>query len=118
MCFEGNPARPVSRREALGALVVAAATAGWPRGAGAQAGGIPVPADAAHRIVVDVPILADDPVSIPLTVSLEHPMQADHYIRTLEVELATKQSRAVLEERARRTLGMVTPKRGQVVDVR
>ena len=36
----------------------------------------------------------------------------------LEVELATQQSRAALEERARRSLGMAAPKRGQVVDIR
>jgi sulfur-oxidizing protein SoxY len=89
MCFEGNQLRPLSRREALGALVVAAATARWPRDGGAQTGASPAPADAAHRIVVDVPILADDPVAIPLTVSVEHPMQPDHYIKSLEVELAT-----------------------------
>jgi sulfur-oxidizing protein SoxY len=39
--------------------------------------------------VVDVPILADDPVAIPLPVSVEHPMEPDHYIRSFEVELAT-----------------------------
>src|SRR5262245_37849635 len=89
MYFGGNRRHSVSRREALGALVVAVATAGWPRTSGAQAGGSPAPADAAHRIVVDVPILADDPVAIPLTVSVDHPMQPDHYIKSLEVELAT-----------------------------
>jgi cell division protein FtsB len=45
-------------------------------------------------------------------------LRLEEFRQQLEVELATKQSRAVLEERARRTLGMVTPKRGQVVDVR
>jgi sulfur-oxidizing protein SoxY len=88
MGFSGDIVRSVSRREALLALLLAAGPVRI-REAGAQSGGRPVPADAAHRIVVDVPILADDPVAIPLTVSVEHPMQPDHYIKTLEVELAT-----------------------------
>jgi len=45
-------------------------------------------------------------------------LRLEEFRQQLEVELATKQSRAVLEDRARRTLGMVAPKRGQVVDVR
>jgi cell division protein FtsL len=45
-------------------------------------------------------------------------LRLEEFRQQLEVELATKQSRTVLEDRARRTLGMVTPKRGQVVDVR
>jgi cell division protein FtsB len=45
-------------------------------------------------------------------------LRLDEYRQQLEVELATLQSRTALEERSRRTLGMVTPRRGQVVDVR
>jgi cell division protein FtsL len=45
-------------------------------------------------------------------------LRLEEYRQQLEVELATQQSRAALEERARRTLGMTTPKRGQVVDIR
>jgi cell division protein FtsL len=45
-------------------------------------------------------------------------LRLEEYRQQLEVELATQQSRAALEQRARRTLGMVAPKRGQVVDVR
>jgi sulfur-oxidizing protein SoxY len=85
MGFKVNTRRLVTRREALGVLVAAAATLRITGDAGAQA----APADAAHRIVVDVPILADDPVAIPLTVSVEHPMQPDHYIKSLEVGLAS-----------------------------
>ena len=40
------------------------------------------------------------------------------YRQQLQVELATQQSRAALEERARRTLGLTAPARGQVVDIR
>ena len=45
-------------------------------------------------------------------------LRLEEYRQQLEVELATRQSRTALDQRARRTLGMVTPKRGQVVDVR
>lgn len=58
---------------------------GWP--AAAQPPGRP--ADAAHRVQVDAPILADDPVGVPITISVEHPMEPDHYIRRLEVALPT-----------------------------
>jgi sulfur-oxidizing protein SoxY len=68
----------VDRREMIWILVATAV--GWPAAAAAQAG---------HRIVVDVPILADDPVAVPLTVSVDHPMEPDHYIQSLEVGLAT-----------------------------
>ena len=59
------------------------------RAAGAQPRGGTVRADPAHRAEVDVPILADDPIAIPLTVSVDHPMEADHFIRSLDVVLAT-----------------------------
>lgn len=71
-----------SRREALRLLALAGAAAASPVRTWAA------PADVAHRIVVDVPILADDPVAVPLTVSVEHPMESDHYIKSLEVVLA------------------------------
>jgi cell division protein FtsL len=45
-------------------------------------------------------------------------LRLEEYRQQLEVELATQQSRAALDQRARRTLGMITPKRGQVVDIR
>jgi sulfur-oxidizing protein SoxY len=47
------------------------------------------PPDPAHRAQVDVPILADDPVAVPLTISVDHPMEPDHYVRSLSVTLAT-----------------------------
>lgn len=68
----------IDRRDVLRILVAAAA--GWPAAGWAQG---------AHRIVIDVPILADDPVAVPLTVSVDHPMEADHYIKSLEVGLAS-----------------------------
>lgn len=83
MELEENP--PVKRRDVVRLLVMAGAALAWP--AAAQS---PVrPADSAHRVQVDAPILADDPVAIPVTLSLEHPMEPDHYIRRLEVTLPT-----------------------------
>jgi cell division protein FtsL len=50
---------------------------------------------------------------------LRHERQRlEEYRQQLQVELATQQSRAALEDRARRTLGLTTPARGQVVDIR
>jgi sulfur-oxidizing protein SoxY len=60
-----------------------------PRLAAGQGAGRAAPSDPAHRIQVDAPILADDPVAVPLTISVEHPMEPDHYIKSLEVVLAT-----------------------------
>jgi sulfur-oxidizing protein SoxY len=76
-------ARKWSRRETLRLLGLAGAAAASPSEACAAG------PDPAHRIAVDVPILADDPVAIPLTVSVEHPMEPDHYIRRLEVVMAS-----------------------------
>lgn len=44
---------------------------------------------AAHRPQIDVPIVADDPTSVPLTVFVDHPMEPDHYLKSLEVVLET-----------------------------
>src|SRR5215510_9286312 len=89
MGLGGNSAVVYSRRDAVRLMLLAGAMAGWTRTASAQEAGRPAPADAAHRIVVDVPILADDPVAVPLTVSVDHPMEPDHYITRLEVTLAS-----------------------------
>lgn len=76
----------ISRRDTVRILVSGAVSLALP-GAVARAQGRP--SDAAHRVHVDAPILADDPVAIPLTVSVDHPMDPDHYIRTLEMSLPT-----------------------------
>src|SRR5215470_16804128 len=83
------PGVACSRRDAVRLLLLAGAVAGWTGRVHAQEAGRPAPADAAHRIQVDVPILADDPVAVPLTVSVDHPMEPDHYIARLEMTLAS-----------------------------
>ncbi len=55
-----------------------------PRGSWGQ--GTPGPA---HRPQVDLPVLAHDPVAVPLQISVDHPMEPDHFIRSLEVSLET-----------------------------
>lgn len=47
------------------------------------------PGEPAHRVQIDVPILADDPGAVPLTVAVDHPMEPEHHIRSLEVRLDT-----------------------------
>jgi sulfur-oxidizing protein SoxY len=76
------------RRDVLGWLAVAGLAGAVPGRAAAQARR-PAGGDPAHRIQVDMPILADDPVAVPLTVSVDHPMEPDHYVRSLEIVLAS-----------------------------
>ena len=45
--------------------------------------------DAAHRPQIDLPLLADNPVAVPLLVSVDHPMEPEHFIRSLAVSLET-----------------------------
>lgn len=55
-----------------------------PRAAGAREA-----SDRAHRVEFDLPILAEDPTTVPVEVSVDHPMEADHFIRSLEIRLDT-----------------------------
>lgn len=45
--------------------------------------------DAAHSARIELPVLADDPAAVPFQVSVDHPMEPDHFIRSLEVTLET-----------------------------
>ncbi|MBI3028947.1 MAG: thiosulfate oxidation carrier complex protein SoxZ [Candidatus Rokubacteria bacterium] len=45
--------------------------------------------DAAHTPRIELPVLADDPAAVPFQAALDHPMDPDHFIRSLEVTLAT-----------------------------
>ncbi|MEX2222894.1 MAG: thiosulfate oxidation carrier protein SoxY [Candidatus Rokuibacteriota bacterium] len=71
------------RRRVLGLLVTGVAASvlcpqtGW---------GAPV---ADHRPTLDTPILAEDPTAVPVRVSVEHPMEPEHYVRSIEVVLPT-----------------------------
>jgi predicted secreted protein len=40
-----------------------------------------------HRPIIDVPTLSEDPGAVPLQVSVNHPMEADHFIRSIEIRL-------------------------------
>jgi len=40
-----------------------------------------------HRPVIDAPTLAEDPSAVPLQVSVNHPMEPDHFIRSIEIRL-------------------------------
>ena len=42
-----------------------------------------------HTIDIDLPLLGDDPVAVPIQVSVDHPMEPDHFIRSFEVILET-----------------------------
>lgn len=43
--------------------------------------------DRGHRPVIEAPHLSEDPTAVPVQVSVDHPMEPDHYIRALEVRL-------------------------------
>ena len=75
----------LNRRKFLTGSLVAGL---WPAlfAPGAWAQGKP---DPAHRPQIDLPVLADDPVAVPLQISVDHPMEPDHFIRSLEVSLET-----------------------------
>ena len=40
-----------------------------------------------HRIDLDVPLLSEEPASVPIRVGVEHPMEPDHYIQSIEVSI-------------------------------
>lgn len=75
----------ISRRRFLtGSLAAGLGPLAWPRWSWGQ--GKP---DASHAVTIDLPVLADDPAAVPLQVSMDHPMDPDHFIRWLEVTLGT-----------------------------
>lgn len=43
--------------------------------------------EGAHRPLIDAPALSEDSNAVPLQVSVDHPMEADHFIRSIEVRL-------------------------------
>lgn len=45
--------------------------------------------DRLHRPVIDVPILAQDGSAVPVKVSLDHPMERDHFIQSFELSIET-----------------------------
>jgi len=51
------------------------------------------PAREDHREKLELPILAEDPTAVPARVSVEHPMERDYYIQSIEVVLATDPGR-------------------------
>ncbi len=54
--------------------------------------GSPAKAPAQSRdfvLKLDLPILTEDPSAVPVIVWAEHPMEADNYVRTIRVSLAT-----------------------------
>lgn len=71
-----------SRRLALQTLVLGAVTAVVrPRIACSRE------ADAEHRPHLEMPFLAEDPTNVPVGVSVEHPMDRDHFIRSIDLVL-------------------------------
>lgn len=74
----------IGRREFLSLSVAGTAGVLLPSGLWAQ--GL---ADRSHRPLIDVPVLAEDGTAVPIQVSVDHPMEPDHYIKQIEVVLET-----------------------------
>ena len=45
--------------------------------------------DRSHRPEFDLPLLAQDGTAIPVTISVDHPMEPDHYIKSIDVVIET-----------------------------
>jgi len=43
--------------------------------------------DREHRIDLDMPILSEEPAAVPIRVGLDHPMEPDHYIQSIEISI-------------------------------
>jgi len=43
--------------------------------------------DRAHQVELDLPILAEEPTTVPIRVWTEHPMEPDHFVKSIEVVL-------------------------------
>ena len=72
---------PLSRRAALRLATLATAAAlararAW--------GGAP---EEEHRAFLEFPILAEDPTAVPVRVGVDHPMERDHFIKSIELTL-------------------------------
>jgi desulfoferrodoxin (superoxide reductase-like protein) len=42
-----------------------------------------------HQVKIEVPALAENPTAVPVRVSVEHPMEPDHFIRWIDVVIDT-----------------------------
>lgn len=42
-----------------------------------------------HRPQLDLPILSEEPTAVPIQVSVDHPMDPDHFIKAIEIMLET-----------------------------
>lgn len=40
-----------------------------------------------HRPLINAPTLSEDPSAVPLQVSVNHPMEPDHFVRSIEIRL-------------------------------
>jgi desulfoferrodoxin (superoxide reductase-like protein) len=47
------------------------------------------PTEPGHRPVITAPVLSEDPTAVPVQVSVAHPMEPGHFIRSLELALET-----------------------------
>lgn len=72
---------PLSRRAALGLATMATAGALAPAHAWGRA------SEEGHRPFLELPILAEDPTAVPVRAGVDHPMERNHFIRSIELTL-------------------------------
>ena len=83
------------QRAALAGVGALALTSGLPRQLWAQEGienfqtikdiNNPTALEAEHIINLRLPIIAEDGANVPVIISMEHPMEADHHIKSLQI---------------------------------
>ena len=44
--------------------------------------------DQTHQPALSLPVLAEDPAAVPVHVAVDHPMERDHFIRSIDLTLA------------------------------
>ncbi|MBI4256237.1 MAG: hypothetical protein HY616_14300, partial [Candidatus Rokubacteria bacterium] len=72
---------PLSRRAALRLATLATAAALAPARTWGRA------PEEEHRAFLEFPILAEDPTAVPVRVGVDHPMERDHFIKSIELTL-------------------------------
>ncbi len=71
----------LSRRAALGLATMAAVATLVPGRAWGRA------PEEEHRPLLDLPVLAEDPTAVPVRAGVDHPMERDHFIKSIELTL-------------------------------
>lgn len=73
---------PVSRRVVLQIALLGAGIVGLRPAVGSAQS-----REREHQPKLELPVIAENPTAVPVRVSVDHPMEADHFIRSIEIVL-------------------------------